>query len=223
MTITLSPACSWVSRAARTYAPLRLTATISAPRGRCKPPSVRSSERRVRLRAGIRAAASRPPANTSASMAPGAVTIRSMSAASCASGQTMRLMPKARQATVPRRRARKSSRDTKQMVCGLAQPAGQRAGHDVDLVETRCRRRRTSAPATPARASTSALVPLPSRNSTSSDWKTSATSGSWSMTTTSWSAARALASADPTCPPPTITIRMNGARVARTRNAGERP
>ena len=175
ITITLSPACSWVAPRGTNMRPLRLTATISEPRGRCKPPSVVavSGEPASSLYSSSRTT---PPAITSASMAPGAVTMRSMSAASCASGQTMRLMPKAPRPPSPAVPT-KSARDTRQMVSGL--PSRLARAQATMLTSSRpVAATKTSALATLARASTSALVPLPVTNSTSIDWKTSATSGS---------------------------------------------
>ena len=109
-------------------------------------------------------------------MAPGAVTMRSMSAASCASGQTMRLMPKAPRPPSPVVPT-KSARDTRQIVSAL--PSRLARAQATMLTSSRpVAATKTSAPATLARASTSVLVPLPVTNSTSIVWKTSATSGS---------------------------------------------
>ena len=78
----------------------------------------------------------------------------------------------------------KSARDTRQMVSGLpmrlaiAQATMLTSSRPVHATKNwQC--------STSARCSTSSLVPLPEMNSTSTDAKTSATTGSWSMTNTS--------------------------------------
>lgn len=210
ITITLSPAPSWVVPRGTKMRPSRFTATISAPRGRCRPLSgpLVSGEAASRRYSSRRMT---PPAKASASMAPGTVTMRSMSAASWASGQTTRSMPKAARPPSAAPPATNSGRDTRQMVRG--RPSRLARAQATMLTSSRpVAATNTSACRTPARVSTSSLVPLPSTNSTSIAWKASPTTGSWSMTNTSWLGARARARPAPTWPPPAITMCMEGAR-----------
>ena len=136
----------------------------------------------------------RPPANISASTAPGAIMIRSISAASRASGQMISSMPNVacRPSATPRCSSR-SSFVTKQMV----RFAPSRLASEQATMFTSSRRVAAisrSHCSTPAVRSTSGLVPLPATNSTSRWANRCARSGSRSTRKTSCSVERALAS-----------------------------
>ena len=203
----LSPGCSRVPPRGMVKRSPALTATIRAPGGRPssemrpavrgEPGSSRYSSRRIA-----------PPANASASMAPGAAMIRSMSSASCASGQMTRLMPKCSRRPSPSPSGRrKSSFETKQIVSGCPRPFA--IEQATTLTSSRpVQATSRSACSMWARRSTLALVALPVTSSTSRLANSSPTAGSWSTTKTSCRGASALASANPTSPPPMMMARM---------------
>ena len=177
MMIALSPDCSRVLPRGIVMVSPRLTATITTPRGRF-------SEAREAAVSGepcsrrYSSSWTWPPAKISASIAPGAAMMRSMAAASCASGQMTRSTPKcSRRLSPPPTDPRKSSRDTKQTV--LVAPrflAMEQATMFTSSSPVQAMAR--SHDSTPPRRSTAALVPLPSTKLTSSEWKRSVVAGS---------------------------------------------
>ena len=191
MTTTLSPAVSSVSPRGMKKVSPRLTAAISVPGGNGRPASglPSSGEPGSRRYSSSRTA---PPANSSASIAPGIATTRSMSSASCASGQMTRLMPNSLRLSCAPVFCRKSSRETKQIVCG--EPSWLAMPQATMLTSSRpVQAMKTSARSVPAWPSTSADVALPTTISTSSFSRRSVAAGEMSMTVTSCRADSACA------------------------------
>ncbi len=189
ITTALSPAARRVSPRGMKKDSPRRTATRSDPAGRCRS-ATRSAASGEPASSRYSSSRTAPSAKTSASMAPGVETMRSMSSASCASGHTTRSMPKCASPSSPADSRRKSSRDTKQIVrvsriwVAIPQATMLTSSSPVQAMKT-------SARSMPARRSVSRLVPPPATNSTSSFSKRSAASAAWSTTTTSCLAASA--------------------------------